>query len=231
MRSARRYAINEEASVTEQEILEGLGAAVYMGDKEAAARYAIQAVEQHVHPLAAFDQALIPSITRVGEEFACHELFLPDLVMAGDAMKAASTILEAEIQRLGAERKSLGKVVLGTVAGDLHDIGKTITGTLLASHGFEVLDLGVDVPTQGFLEAVSREEPAILGMSSLLTVTASEQRRVIEALQEAGLRDSIKVMVGGGAITADFAANIGADGYAQNAEHGVRLAKQLLGLA
>jgi methanogenic corrinoid protein MtbC1 len=217
--------------MTEQEILEGLRDAVYAGDKEAAARYAVLAVERQVHPLAAFDQALIPSITRVGEEFACQELFLPDLVMAADAMRAAAAVLETEIQRLGVERRSLGKVVLGTVAGDLHDIGKTITGTLLASHGFEVVDLGVDVPTQGFLDAVSREKPAVVGMSSLLTVTASEQRRVIQALEEAGLRGSVKVLVGGGAITAEFAATIGADGYAQNAEEGVRLAKQLLGVA
>jgi methanogenic corrinoid protein MtbC1 len=215
----------------EQEILQGLREAVYTGDKEAAARFAVLAVEQKVHPLAAFDQALIPSITRVGEEFACQELFLPDLVMAADAMRAAAAILEVEIQRLGVERRSLGKIVLGTVAGDLHDIGKTISGTLLASHGFEVIDLGVDVPTQGFLDAVSREKPGIVGMSSLLTVTASEQRRVIQALEESGLRDSVKVLVGGGAITADFAAKIGADGYAQNAEEGVRLARQLLGAA
>jgi methylmalonyl-CoA mutase cobalamin-binding domain/chain len=124
----------------------------------------------------------------------------------------------------------LGKVVLGTVNGDLHDIGKTIVGTLLTSYGFDVVDLGVNISTDEFIEAVRREEPDVLGLSSLLTVTAKELAKVILALKNQGLRENVKVIVGGGAVTASYAEEIEADGYGQNAELGVRMTRVLLGL-
>jgi 5-methyltetrahydrofolate--homocysteine methyltransferase len=129
------------------------------------------------------------------------------------------------------EQVTLGKIVLGTVSGDLHDIGKTIAGTLLAADGFDVVDLGVDISTERFVRAVQEEQPAVLGMSSLLTTTAKELARVIEALKEAGIRDSVQVIVGGGAVTKEYAKSIGADGYGQDAELGVRTVKKMLSVS
>jgi corrinoid protein of di/trimethylamine methyltransferase len=216
--------------MSESELLNGLRGAVIEGNIDAAERLAKQVVAEGVDPLRAFDEGLRQGITEVGDGFASGEYFLPDLVLSAEAMKAASIVLEQEIARTGVVRERAGKVVLGTVEGDLHDIGKTIVGTLLAAHGFEVFDLGVNVSSQTFLAAVREHEPQILGMSSLLTITAKELKKVIDALQEAGIRDTVKVMIGGGAVTKEFAASIGADGFAHDAELAVRVAKQLLGV-
>jgi len=217
--------------MAEQELLAGLKDAVIRGDIEEATALAKQIVAEGVDPVAAHEEGLRKGISEVGDSFGCGELFLPDLVIAADAMKAASAILEQEICRSGSQLETKGKVVLGTVAGDLHDIGKTIVATLFASHGFEVIDLSVDVPAAEFVRVVREEQPQILGMSSLLTVTAKGLANVIRALEEAGLRETVKVIVGGGAVTEVFAESIGADGYGDNAELGVRKAEQLLGLA
>jgi corrinoid protein of di/trimethylamine methyltransferase len=189
-----------------------------------------QVVAEGVDPVVAYEQGLRQGIAEVGEAYAKGELFLPDLVIAADTMKAASTILEEEIRRVGSELEARGKVLLGTVAGDLHDIGKTIVATLFASHGFEVIDLGVDVPIEKFIQTVKDEQPQILGMSSLLTVTAKTLGHVIQALEEAGLRDTVKVIVGGGAVTEPYAEAINADAYGENAELGLRRAKEILGV-
>jgi methylmalonyl-CoA mutase cobalamin-binding domain/chain len=165
----------------------------------------------------------------VGEGFSSGELFLPDLAIAAETMKAAGAILETEIQRRGTSRAAIGKVVIGTVAGDLHDIGKTIVSTMLNTRGFEIIDLGVNVSREAFVQAVKEHKPVLLGMSSLLTITAKHLGEVIDALEEHGLRDQVKVIVGGGAVTADYAEGIGADGYGQDAEQAVRVAQQLAG--
>jgi corrinoid protein of di/trimethylamine methyltransferase len=210
-------------------LLAELRAAIVEGDEEAAERLAGEVVAAGVDPLRAIEEALRPGITEVGEGFASGDYFLPDLVISAQAMKRATAILEEEIARTGGDRsRRLGKVVLGTVEGDLHDIGKTIVGTLLSAHGFEVVDLGVNVTRDTFVTAVRDQRPDILGMSSLLTLTAKELRKVTEALTEAGLRDSVKVMIGGGAVTKEFALSIGADGFAHDAEIGVRVARRLL---
>jgi corrinoid protein of di/trimethylamine methyltransferase len=212
-------------------LLAGLRAAIVEGDEEAAERLATAALAAGIDPLRAIEDALRPGITEVGEGFACGDYFLPDLVISAQAMKRATAILEREIARTGGDQsRRLGKVVLGTVEGDLHDIGKTIVGTLLSAHGFEVVDLGVNVTRDTFVAAVRDHRPDILGMSSLLTLTAKELRKVTDALTEAGLRDSVKVMVGGGAVTKEFAESIGADGFAHDAEIGVRVARRLLAL-
>jgi methylmalonyl-CoA mutase cobalamin-binding domain/chain len=217
--------------MSESELLNDLRNAVVEGNIEAAERLARQVVAEGVDVLRAFDEGLRKGITEVGDGFACGDYFLPDLVISAEAMKAASTVLEQEIARTGVVRARVGKVVIGTVEGDLHDIGKTIVATLLAVHGFEVVDLGVNVSTQAFLAAVREHRPQILGMSSLLTITAKELKKVIDALQQAGIRDTVKVMIGGGAVTQQVADSIGADGFAHDAELGVRAAKRLLGAA
>ncbi|MCJ7536343.1 MAG: cobalamin-dependent protein [Anaerolineales bacterium] len=131
-------------------------------------------MELQIDPVEAFERGLKYGISEVGEGFAAGDLFLPDLVLSAETMKAAAEIFEAEISRSGTKRSKVGKVVLGTVQGDLHDIGKTIAATILSSHGFDVVDLRVNIPADDFIEAVKRERPDVLGMSSLLTVTAKE---------------------------------------------------------
>jgi len=204
--------------------------AVIQGIPDNAVEIAQQIVDKNIDPIEAYEKGLKAGITVVGDGFASGELFLPDLVLSAETMKAASKVLEEEISRAGASRIELGKVVLGTVNGDLHDIGKTIVGTLLTSYGFDVVDLGVNISTDEFIEAVRREEPDVLGLSSLLTVTAKELAKVILALKNQGLREDVKVIVGGGAVTASYAEEIEADGYGQNAELGVRMTRVLLGL-
>jgi 5-methyltetrahydrofolate--homocysteine methyltransferase len=211
-------------------ILADLKDAVIRGIPSDAAKLAEDAVAAGIDPVLAIEEGLKPGISVVGDGFASGELYLPDLVLAAETMKAASAILEAEIARLGVERVRSGRVLLGTVVGDLHDIGKTIVATLLTSHGFDVIDLGVNVSVEDFLNAVQEEEPDLLGMSSLLTVTAKELGNVIEALEDSNRREGVKVIVGGGAVTDKYAEMIGADGYGHDAEMGVRVAKELIGL-
>jgi len=211
-------------------LVEELKNAVILGKPEEAVALALRVIENQIDPVTAYEQGLKAGISRVGEAFANGEVFLPDLVLAAETMKAASAVLEKEIVRIGVKRSRVGKVVLGTVAGDLHDIGKTIVGTLLYSYGFDVIDLGVNISAEDFIETIKRENPDILGMSSLLTVTARQLSSVITALAEAGLRGAVKVVVGGGAVTERFAKEIGADGYGHDAELGVRVIKNLLGL-
>jgi methanogenic corrinoid protein MtbC1 len=144
-------------------------------------------------------------------------------------MQAAMPLIEAELRKTGAKRESLGTVVVGTVFGDIHSIGKAMVCTLLTAGGFEVHDLGVNIKAEEFIEAIDEYKADVLAMSALLTMTAAEQRKVIDTLKERGIREKVKVMVGGGAITADFAESIGADGYDPTAPGAVGLAKRLLG--
>jgi len=172
--------------------------------------------------------ALTDAIREVGDAFGAGELFLPELVSAAEATQQAMPIVEAAFKAGGGSRTSAGKVVAGTVAGDIHNIGKTILCTLLTADGFEVIDLGIDVPVDKFIEVVREEQPDVVAMSALLTITAQEQKRVIAALRDAGLRDDLKIIVGGGAISQPFADSIGADGYSPTAPGGVTLARELL---
>ena len=213
-----------------EDVFQELKSAVIAGIPDRAIKAAERVVEEKVDPVQAIEQGLKAGITVVGDGYAKGELFLPDLVLAAETLKAASEILEKEIVSSGSQREKGGKIILGTVKGDLHDIGKTILATLLTSHGFEVIDLGVDVSEQAFLEAVRKEKPDVVGLSSLLTVTTKEISKVIRALKGENLRDSVKVIIGGGAVTESFAEEVEADGYGQNAEFGVRRTKLLLGL-
>jgi len=210
------------------EFLEGLKKAVAEYDTEGAASWARKAVEAKADPVVALD-VLTEAIRQVGDRFGKGELWLPDLVGAADAMQAAMPILEEELRKTGAKREALGTVVLGTVFGDIHSIGKSMVGTLLIAGGFEVHDLGVNIKAEEFIEAVEKHKADILAMSALLTVTAPEQRKVINFLKERGIREKVKVMVGGGAITQGFADGIRADGYDPTAPGAVELAKRLMG--
>jgi corrinoid protein of di/trimethylamine methyltransferase len=213
-----------------EEILSRLAQSVIVGEPEDAAELAKQALEQGLDPLLCINEGLTPGIDRVGELFATGEYFLPDLIIGGDAMKAALDILEPALTG-NQEREILGRVVLGTVEGDLHEIGKTLVGTMLTANGFQVTDIGVDKRASDFVAAVKETGATLVGASALLTTTMLHQQEVIEALKEAGLRDQVKVLVGGAPITESWAGKIGADGYAEDAISAVAIAKKLVGAA
>jgi corrinoid protein of di/trimethylamine methyltransferase len=207
---------------------EAMTQSIIDGEVEEAGRLAQQAIEAGIDPLAAINDGFVKGLDQVGEAFGCGDMFLPDLVLAAEAMKAAVAVLEPELERTGQERSVLGKVVIGTVAGDIHDIGKTLVATMLSASGFQVFDLGVDVAVTAFAEKAREVEADIVGVSSLLTTTMVKQRDVIEALDDLGLRPRVKVMVGGAPVTKSWAAEIGADGYSEDAMGAVQLARTLL---
>ncbi len=202
--------------------------AVIDGEKEVAVALAEEALQEGVPPLEAIDKGYIPGIQRVGKLFEEGEYFLPELVMGAEAMQAALAVLEPELTKRQEERKKAGRAVAGTVAGDIHEIGKRLVCTMLVAHGFDVLDLGPDVEAETFVEKVREMEPDLLLLSALMTTTMPGQREVIEALKEASLRRKVKVMVGGAAVTPSWAQEIGADGYAENALEAVEVAKGLV---
>ena len=212
-----------------KELFESMAQSVIDGEVEDAERLARQAIEQGVDPLDAINRGFVIGVNHVGAEYAAGEMFLPDLVLAGEAMKAAVAVLEPEMQRRGTKRQMLGTVVIGTVEGDIHDIGKTLVATMLSASGFQVYDMGVDVPVQTFLEKARETSADVVGLSALLTTTMVKQKDVIEALEEAGLRPQIKVMVGGAPVTRTWAEEIGADGFSEDAIGAVAVAKELVG--
>ena len=198
------------------------------GESEEAVNLAIQTIELGIDPLDAINRGFIVGVDHVGNLFSAGDAYLPELVMAGEAMKAAVDALEPEMSRQGTGRKILGTIVLGTIEGDIHDIGKTLVGTMLSVVGFKVFDLGVDVPILTLIEKARTENADIIGISALLTTTMVKQRDVVEALNDIGLRSAIKVMVGGAPVTRDWAEEIGADGYSEDAMGAVAVAKELL---
>lgn len=199
-------------------------------DIDNAEKTAKAAIDAGVDPLEAA-KALTESIREVGDKFGAGELFLPDLVCASEVLKKAFPIINSAIEKKGKKAESLGKVVIGTVFGDVHSIGKGMVATLLYAAGFEVIDLGINVKGEDFLTAVKENNPNILAMSALLTTTAAEQKNVIRSLKEEGIRDNIKVIVGGSPINQEFADSIGADGYGATAPEGVKVVKKLLGIS
>ena len=213
-----------------EELFEAMTQSVIQGDEAAAADLARQALAQGIDPLVAINQGFVVGINQVGAQFSCGDMFLPELVAAGEAMKMAVAVLEPEMARRGTHRQILGKVVIGTVEGDIHDIGKTLVATMLAASGFQVYDLGVDVPIQKFVEKAREVGADIVGLSALITTTMGRQKDVIEALDDVGLRPQVKVMVGGAPVTRQWAAEIGAEGYSEDAVGAVNVAKQLMGV-
>ncbi len=209
-------------------ILENLRKAIQTYDNNLALESAKKAVELGIDPLEALDVMTV-AIREIGDAFGRGELWLPDLVGASDAMQSAVPILEEEIKRRGENREALGIVVVGTVFGDIHSIGKTMVSTLLTAAGFEVHDLGVNVHAKKFVDAIKDYNANILAMSALMTTTCVEQENVIKTLINEGIRDRVKIMVGGAAVTEEFAETIGADGYDSTAPGAVELAKKLIG--
>lgn len=211
-----------------EEIYAKLAQAVIDGEPEEAAELAQQALDLGFDPLACINRGLTPGINQVGELFSTGEYFLPDLVLGADAMKTAAAVFEPALTSKQG-RQGLGWVVLGTVKGDLHEIGKTLVGTMLTANGFQVADIGVDQDGSAFVAAVHETGATLVGASTLLTTTMPHQRELMEILQEAELRDRVKVMVGGAPVTEAWAVEIGADGYAEDAIAAVTLAKKLVG--
>jgi corrinoid protein of di/trimethylamine methyltransferase len=179
------------------ELFQKMSQSILDGDSDAATKLANQAVKTRLDPLDVLNKGFIVGVNQVGENFACGNAFLPELVMAGEAMKAAIAVLEPEMNRRGTARQILSKVTLATVQGDIHEIGKTLVGTMLSASGFEVHDLGVDVPTDIIVAKVKEMGADVVGLSALLTTTMVKQKEVIEMLDKEGLRRKVKVMVGG----------------------------------
>jgi corrinoid protein of di/trimethylamine methyltransferase len=211
-----------------ERLFEQMTETIIAGIPERARQLASQAIETGVDPLEAIERGFKPGMDFVGESFSRGELFIPDLMMAGEAMKTAISTLEPELISRQQELKVLGKVVMGTVQGDIHEIGKTLVSTMLSANGFEVYDLGVDVAAGKFVDAVRDTQADVIGLSALLTTTVLNQETVIQALVEAGLRDRVKVIIGGVPANQEWADEIGADAYAENATEAVTVIKELV---
>jgi corrinoid protein of di/trimethylamine methyltransferase len=210
------------------DLLARLTTAVVEGKTQQATELTLQARQAGLEPLAIIEQGLRPGMDIVGERFSCGEAFIPHLVLAGRAMQSGMKVLEPDLKKHGEGSPPAGTAVIGTVKGDIHEIGKSLVGIMLAANGFEVHDLGVDVPVEAFVAKVRETGAQMVGLSALLTTTMVVQRRVIEGLREAGLRSQVKVLVGGAPVGSAWAAEIGADGYADDARGAVAEAKRLL---
>ncbi len=200
--------------------------AILGGQLEPAVALTKEAIENKVSPETIINDYMVKAMEEVGRKFEIGEAFVPELLMSARAMKGCLELLKPLMQ--GEKAFSLGKVVIGTVKGDLHDIGKGLVASMLEGCGFEVVNLGTDVPSEKFIAAVQEHQAEILCMSALLTTTMSYMQLVIQALDEAGMRNRVKVMVGGAPITEQFARQIGADGYSSNANGAVVKAKELI---
>jgi len=209
-------------------LIDSLTQSVIAGEPEQAVELARQALAEGLDPLEVINRGLVPGIQYTGEQFAAGEMFLPDLMLAAEAMQRAIDLLEPEMARRGARRQVLGRVVIGTIQGDIHEIGKNLVATLLSAGGFEVFDLGVDVPPLRFAEKAREVGADIVGVSALLTTTMVRQKEVIAALDGLGLRPATRVMVGGAPVTRRWAEQIGADGFSEDALGAVQVAKKLM---
>ena len=207
-------------------MLDKIKQAVLAGEMEGIAELTKQALAQGIGAREILDQALTPAMDIVGEEYEKGDRYVPEMLISAETMKGAVTVLKPLLVEAGV--KARGKVVIGTVEGDLHDIGKDLVAMVLEGAGFEVVNLGAEITAEQFVKAAKKHEPDILGMSALLTTTMIHMPEVIDALQQAGLRDQIKVMIGGAPVTQEYADKIGADGYAPDAASATKLAKSLL---
>ena len=209
------------------EVLKDIAEQVQLGDDERVSALTAQAIEQGIHPTAILNDGLIAGMNVIGKLFKDHEIFLPDVLMAAKAMHAGLDQLKPLLAKEGIPTR--GTIVIGTVKGDLHDLGKNLVGIMLKGAGFEVIDLGVDVTVESVLQKINEIKPDVLGLSALLTTTMPEMKRIIEQLKTRGLRNRLKVVVGGAPITKAYADQIGADAYAFDAAKSVDCANALLG--
>lgn len=206
--------------------LEQLFEAILNGDDKIAAAATHEALAVGTQPMEIITQYMVPAMAEAGRRFECEEYYVPELLLSARAMKAALEPLRPLLAASGAQ--TAGKVVIGTVQGDLHDIGKNLVASLLEGGGFEVIDLGADVSPERFAAEAGARGAHIVALSALLTTTMPGMRKTVAALEEAGLRDRVKVMIGGAPVTRQFAVQIGADGYAENASAAVTLARGLI---
>ena len=212
---------------TEKDIFQQAQEAIETGDADAAVQLAKQGLEQGIDGIDLLNNGFIVGINKVGDLFGEGQLFLPELIMSATAMQGVIEIINAALEKKG-KKQVRGKVVIGTVEGDLHDIGKTIVVSLLRANGFEVNDLGRDVPVDRFIEEAEAFGADVIGTSALLTTTMSVQKELVEKLGERGLKGKYKIIVGGAPVTERWAKRIGADAYAADATDGVRKIKELL---
>ncbi len=216
--------------MSKDKLYQAMAQSVIEGEPEEAAELAQKGLEAGLGPLAMIEDGFAAGIKVVGDLFSQGEYFLPDLVIGAKAMEEAMAVLNSELHRRQETRQTHGKVVIGTVQGDIHEIGKNLVTTLLAVNGFEVFDLGVDVTDDTFIAKVKEVGANVLGMSALLTTTMPAQKRIIQALEEAGIRNEVKVIVGGAPVTPSWADEIGADGYSEDAVGAVAVVQRLLGV-
>jgi len=199
-------------------------------DKDEAIRLANMALEKGIEPVAAINEGFVKGIQTVGDLFGREEIFLPELVMGADAMTAATDILGEAIKKSGGKAKYLATGIAGTVEGDIHVIGINLVTTFLVANGFNIKFLGTNVPASLFIDQAKELKPDLILLSALLTTTMPNQKEVIDSLKEAGIRENVKVIVGGAPVSQDWADQIGADGYGENAGAAVEIARKLMGV-
>jgi 5-methyltetrahydrofolate--homocysteine methyltransferase len=209
-----------------ENIFKHIASYVENGDSASVKEHVRNALIKNTSPEEILKKGLMPGMEVVGKKFKNNEVFIPEVLIATRAMKAGMDIIKPYLSEESIKPK--GKVLMGTVKGDLHDIGKKIVSMVLGREGYEVIDLGIDVPKESFLKTIRKENPAVVGISALLTTTMAYMREVIETLEHSGMRKKIKVIIGGAPITQTFADEIKADGYAPDAESAVSLVEQLL---
>jgi 5-methyltetrahydrofolate--homocysteine methyltransferase len=200
--------------------------AILNGDEKLALQLVNDALKEAADPVELINRGMIPAMDEVGRLFEAQEYYIPEMLLAGRAMKTALEPLRPLLAARGTQ--PTGRIVLGTVKGDLHDIGKNLVGSMLEGAGFEVFDLGIDVPAEKFVDSIRRNNPHILALSALLTVTMPEMKKVIDSLNQSGIRAQVKVLIGGAPVTQAFADEIGADGYGENAGSAVSAARSLM---
>ena len=211
-----------------EDLFQAMRQSIIDGAPDTARNLAETGLQTGIGPLAAIQEGFVPGMSHVGEQFAQRRMFLPDMVASAEAMKAAMSVLEPELKRLGADRPSAGTIVVGTAKGDIHEIGKTLVGTLLGANGFKVHDLGVDVSAERFVAAAHELRADVIGVSALLTTTMKGQKSVVESFDREGLRPQVKVIIGGAPVTRQWAEEIRADGFAKDAVGAVSLVQRLL---
>jgi len=212
-----------------EELLDQLYGFVLSGDVDQAVAVTRKGLSSEIEPTALLFDAMIPALEEVGRRFETGEVFLPEMLIAANAMQGAMTIIRPLIVAAGVE--TIGRFVMGTVAGDIHDVGKKLCNVMLEGAGFEVIDLGINVPAQAFVDAIREVQPDVVGMSAFLTTTALEFARNIELIEEAGLRDRVKILIGGAPVDQALVDSVGADGFAPDASAAVRLTKTVMGIS
>jgi len=210
-------------------LLEKMSTAILEGDADKLPKLVEKALSEGVSAKEILENGLLVGMQEVGVRFKAGDMFVPEVLMSAEAMQSAMVVLRPELVKSG--HKQIGKVLLGTVKGDLHDIGKNLVGMMCEGAGFEVIDIGFNVDPEAFVEAIKKHQPQVVGMSAMLTTTMRAMGHTIKAIEEAGLRDTVKIMVGGAPVDAEFGKRVGADGYGSNAPAGSELAQKFVGAA